>query len=118
MPGETKRREADVMSGDWAAFERAVDVVPPKICLEKLGAKHATFGEAWKKSWRAPLFRHRRLPPTSGGIVTARSEATKQPGGSVTRPLGCFAALGPSIRKSGRPVSSKGTGWRTTPNSQ
>ena len=70
---------------------------PPKNSLEKLGAKHATFGEAWKKAWRAPLFRHRWLPPTSGlrssGIVTARSEATKQPVGSVTRPLGCFAAL-------------------------
>src|ERR1700677_3552872 len=75
----------------------------PKICLEKLGAKHATFGEAWKKAWRAPLFRHRWLPPTSGlrssGIVTARSEVTKQPGGSVTRPLGCFAALTVRPRK-------------------
>src|SRR5271163_4145843 len=80
----------------------------------KLGAKHATFGEAWKKAWRAPLFRHRWLPPTSGlrssGIVTTRSEATKQPGGSVTRPLGCFAPLarssanaeGPFHRQSGR----------------
>src|ERR1700733_14851554 len=70
---------------------------PPKISLEKPGAKHATFGEAWKKAWRVPLFRHRWLPPTSGlrssGIVTAGSEAPKHPEGSVTRPLGCFAAL-------------------------
>src|SRR5277367_409673 len=38
---------------------------PPKLCLEKLGAKHASFGEAWKKTWRAPLFRHRwrQRPP-------------------------------------------------------
>src|SRR3984885_9879638 len=34
--------------------------------LEKLGAKHASFGEAWKKAWRVPLFRHRwLLPPAS-----------------------------------------------------
>ena len=52
--------------------------------MEKLGAKHATFGKAWKKAWRAPLFRHRWLPPTSGlrssGIVIARRgcEATQE----------------------------------------
>jgi hypothetical protein len=31
--------------------------------LERLGAKHASFGEAWKKAWRVPLFRHRWLLP-------------------------------------------------------
>src|ERR1700677_2577410 len=73
------------------------------------------FGKAWSKTpdfWRSlekglegavippPL-----APSTSGlrssGIVTARSEATKQPGGSVTRPLGCFAPLARSSAKSG-----------------
>lgn len=41
MSGETKRREADVMSGDWAAFERAVDVVvkaPPQHRSRKKSA--------------------------------------------------------------------------------
>src|SRR5271170_7996009 len=59
---------------------------------------------------------HQRPPIKRDRHCEERSdEATR---GSVTRPLGCFAALGLSIRKSGRPVSSNGTGWRTVRNSQ
>src|ERR1700729_2057522 len=88
-------------------------------------------GKAWSKTrdfWRslekglegsiiAPPLAPAHSGLRSSGIVTARSEATKQLGGSVTRPLGCCAGRssaksGLSIRKSGRAVSSKGTGRR------
>ena len=71
------------------------------------------FGKAWSKTrdfWRSlekglegafippPLAPSHQRPPIKR-IVTARSEATKQLGGSVTRPLGCFAVLVVRLRK-------------------
>src|ERR1700689_1442215 len=87
------------------------------------------FGKAWSETrdfWRSlekrlggGLFSATVRFPHSGlrssGIVTSRSEATKQPGGrrhSAPGLLRCAsrssAKSGLSIRKSGRPVSSKG----------
>src|ERR1700721_894271 len=103
------------------------NLVPPKLCLEKLGAKHASFGEAWKKAWRAPLFHHRwLLPPATSdraGSSLRGAKLRSNPGGAFVRKRRSNEAVRPakgalSVWKSGRPVSSKGTGRRPVRNSQ
>src|SRR6202044_56501 len=71
---------------------------PPKNSLEKLGAKHATFGEAWKKALRAPLFRHRWLLPP-----TASDQAGSSLRGAKRRNNPGVASRGPGLLRCARP---------------
>src|SRR3984957_1556325 len=88
----------------WKASK---DVWKPCNPLKSHKTAKDFFGKAWSETrdfWRSlekglegafippPLAPSHQRPPIKR-IVTARSEATKQPGGSVTRPLGCFAVL-------------------------
>src|SRR5271168_5238571 len=100
----------------WKASK---DVWKPCNPLKSHKTTKDFFGKAWSKTrefWRSlekdlegafippPLAPSDQRPPIERD--RHRSEATKQPGGSVTRPLGCFAPLARSSAKSGRPVSS------------
>jgi len=121
-------------------WKTSKDVWKPCNTLKSHKTAKDLFGKAWSETrdfWRSlekglegafippPLApSHQRPPIERDRHCEERSdEATR---GSASRdPLGCFAALvvrprksSLSIRKSGRPVSSKGTGRRTAPNSQ
>src|ERR1700678_829468 len=98
-----------------------------KDLFGKAWSKHASFGEAWKKAWRAPLFRHRwLLPPAASDRAGSSLQGAKfrsNPGVAFVRKRRSNEAVRPakgglSVWKGGWLVSSKGTGRRPVRNSQ
>src|ERR1700687_328560 len=102
--GQNTAEKGRVKEKNWKPSK---DVWEPCNPLKSHKTAKDFFGKAWSKTrdfWKSlekglqgafippPLAPSHQRPPIKG-IVTARSEATKQPGDSVTRPLGCFAAL-------------------------
>src|SRR5271155_4860454 len=117
----------------WKASK---DVWKPCNPLKSHKTAKDFFGKAWSKTrdfWRSlekglegafippPLAPSHQRPPIKRGSSLRGAKRRNNTGVASRGPglLRCARpALGLSIRKSGRPDSSKGTGWRTVRNSQ
>src|SRR3984957_6575198 len=91
----------------------------PKDLFGKAWSKTREFWRSLEKAWRAPLFRHRWfLPPAASdraGSSLRGAKLRSNPGVAFVRKRRSNEAVRPakcglSVRKSGWPVSSKGTG--------
>src|SRR6202142_2395125 len=125
--GGPRRKIWKASKGVWKPCNPLKSHKTAKDLSERLGAKHASFGEAWKKAWRVPLFRHRwLLPPAASdraGSSLRGAKLRSNPGVAFVRKRRSNEAVRPakgalSVWKSGRPVSSNGTGRRPGRNSQ